>query len=72
MFKLELQRTYIIMTVSKIQQSKVEQDRIVFNNICVFQCFCKCIYAKNLITKRSYYDTNKHFQQLFVTSKAIE
>ena len=39
MFKLELQRTYIIMTVSKIQQSKVEQDRIVFNNICVFQCF---------------------------------
>ena len=71
MFRLELQRTYIIMTVRKIQQSKVEQDRNLFINICLFQCFCKCIYAKNLITKRSYYDTNKYFQQLCLTSKAI-
>ena len=40
-------------------------------NICLFQCFCKCIYTKNLITKRSYYNTNKYFQQLCLTLKAI-
>ena len=60
------------MTVRKIQQSKVEQDRILLINICLFQCFCKCIYTKNLITKRSYYNTNKYFQQLCLTLKAIE
>jgi len=37
----------------------------------VWSC-CKCIYSKNLITKRSYYGTNKYFQQLCLTSKAIE
>ena len=49
--------------------SKIELCSSIF---VYFNVFVKCIYAKHLITKRSYYDTNKYFQQLCLTSKAIE
>ena len=53
MFKLELQRTYIIMTVRKIQQSKVEQDRILLINIYIFQCFVN-VYIQKILSQRGH------------------
>jgi len=69
MFRLELQRTYIIMTVRKIQQSKVEQNRNLFINICLFQYLGRfCVLQPDLIEQkeRNFNFTPNAFQTLKV------